>query len=84
MIAVDDMPLLTSERSGFQKFAKVAAPLYKPPSRKTVTRLLDAKYETLSDSVKQKLKNVKHISLTADNWTEKNTSKSYLGLTVHY
>ena len=56
MIAVDDMPLMTTEKRGFLKFAKVASSLYKPPSRTTITRLMDAKYKTLSDKLKADLK----------------------------
>lgn len=57
MIAADDMPLMTTERRGFKKFLKVVVPRYTPPSRKTITRYMDAKYDTLSSKVKSEFAN---------------------------
>jgi len=48
MVAKDNMPLNTVEKSGFQYFLKVTAPLYKIPARKQFTELMDNKYEMLS------------------------------------
>ena len=44
----------------------------------------DLQNATLSDKVKADLKSITNISLTTDNWTDRNTNKSYLGLIVHY
>lgn len=44
MIAKDNLPLSIVENEGFQRFMKIITPLYKVPSRKTITKLLDAKY----------------------------------------
>ena len=63
---------------------QVVAPLYKPPSRKTITSMLDSKYATLSAKVKADLENIESLSLTTDCWTEMGHSKSYMGVTVHY
>ena len=84
MIAVDNMPLCTPENRGFKRFIKTAAPHYKPPSRRTLTRNVDAKYETLKQKVKAELADVKFLCLTSDTWTETKTVKTYLGVTVHY
>ncbi|XP_051156767.1 E3 SUMO-protein ligase ZBED1-like [Leptopilina boulardi] len=84
MIATDDLPLSTSEKAGFKKFLQIAMPHYKPPSRKTVTTLLDSKYDTLSLKVKSDLVNLKSVSLTTDCWKENNTCRSYMGLTMHF
>ncbi|XP_062542235.1 E3 SUMO-protein ligase ZBED1-like [Armigeres subalbatus] len=42
------------------------------------------KYEATSDLYKAKLKNVRHLCLTMDIWTETMAEKGYLGITAHY
>ncbi|XP_043474458.1 E3 SUMO-protein ligase ZBED1-like isoform X1 [Leptopilina heterotoma] len=84
MVAVDNLTLNTSEKKGFKKLIKVAAPLYKPPSRRTLTRAIDAKYEFLSEKIKLELADVKALCLTSDAWKNNLTCQTYLGLTVHY
>ena len=84
IIASDNMPLQTPENRGFRKFAATACPLFKIPSRKTLTRMMDAKYESLSYKVKITLANVQHLSLRTDCWTESKATKTYMALTVHY
>ena len=84
MVAVDDLPLRLTEKRGFQKFTKVAVPQYHPPSKKKLTTLMDAKYNTLSQKVRMELESISHLSLTTASWKEMNTCKSYQGLTVHY
>lgn len=84
MITVDNLPLWTTEKRGFKKFIQSVAPLYKPPSRKTITTLIDHKYSTLSSKVQAELASIQHLSLTTDAWTETKTTQSYLGVTVHY
>lgn len=70
MIAKDNMPLLTTEKPGFIYFLNKAAPLYKIPSRKTVTSLIKSKYEVLSSLVKSKLSSIQFMTITADIWTD--------------
>jgi len=84
MIVKDNMPLETVEQDGFKLFVKEMCSRYKIPSRRTLTRMLDGKYEILRDRIKQKFRTMKFCSLTCDAWTDSNTTKSYLGLTVHY
>ena len=55
------------ECRGFKQFIKTAAPHYKPPSRRTLTRNVDVKYETLK--VKAELVKVKSLCLTSDTRT---------------
>lgn len=83
MIAVDNNPLSMSEKRGFKHFMKVAVPLFAPPSRKTITKLMDCKFETLSEKIKIDLEKIKQVCLTTDCWTDFNT-KTFMGLTVHY
>lgn len=84
MIAKDNLPYQVVEKEGFQTFMKAVAPLYKIPSRSTVTTLMTAKYEFLSNMIKKQLSTVQHLSLTADIWTDPLNAKSYLGVTVHF
>lgn len=83
MIAKDGLPLNTVEKTGFQHLMKVVAPLYKVPARKTITHMIDDKYNILSAQLKLKIQEVEALSLTADVWTDTHNSQSYLGLTGH-
>ncbi|KAL5245855.1 hypothetical protein ACI65C_013263 [Semiaphis heraclei] len=84
MIAKDNLPLNTIEKPGFIKLLKITAPLYKLPKRKYITKCMDDKYEIISDMFKNELKKIEHCSITTDIWTDKHTTKSFLGVTVHF
>ncbi|KAG8172932.1 hypothetical protein JTE90_022839 [Oedothorax gibbosus] len=84
MICKDNLPHSMVEKEGFSHFARVAVPLYKVPSRKTVTEMVSSRYFAAIEMVKEKLVRVKHISLSADTCTVTNTSKAFLVLTVHF
>ncbi|XP_066589924.1 zinc finger BED domain-containing protein 4-like [Prorops nasuta] len=84
MIAKDNMPYLTVAKEGFQAFIRLLCPLYRIPSRSTLTRLLEQKYEILSEKIKLYLHQTEYLSLTTDIWTDLLNVKSYLGLTCHY
>lgn len=62
---------------------KTVAPLYKIPSRKTITYMIDDKYDVLSRQLKLKIEEVEALCLTADVWTDPHNSQSYMGLTGH-
>lgn len=79
-----NLPLSTTENDGFKKLMKTVAPLYKVPCRKTITKLLDEKYELCLDSLKTALRNVQYYSITCDIWTDTLNTISYLGITAHY
>ncbi|XP_024885889.1 uncharacterized protein LOC112463626 isoform X2 [Temnothorax curvispinosus] len=66
MIAKDNQPFQIVEDEGFQHFVKTAIPLYKVPDRKSITRLMEEKYELLSMVMKTKLSAVDAITLTSD------------------
>ncbi|GBP42617.1 Zinc finger BED domain-containing protein 1 [Eumeta japonica] len=83
MIAKDGLPLNTVEKIGFQYLMKVVAPLYKVPARKTITHMIDDKYNVLSAQLKLKIQEVEALALTADVWTDTHNSQIYLGLTGH-
>lgn len=83
MIVKDGLPLSTTEKEGFKEYSKVATPLFKLPSRRKITRMLDDKYEVIGKSYKEMLNTVSYVTLTTDAWTDTMNSKSYLGVTVH-
>lgn len=55
MIAVDNMPLRTPERSGFKMFVKKIQPLYHLPCEPTLTAAMSRKYQDLSKKIKVEL-----------------------------
>lgn len=46
--------------------------------------LMEEKYNTLSEMIKNKLSTISHISLTTDIWTDMLNTKSYISLTAHF
>jgi len=66
------------------KYLSSIAPLYKAPCKKTITNMMENKYELLSSLMKSKLSVVKHLSLTTDIWTDTLNTKSFLRLTCHF
>lgn len=84
MVASDNQPLSIVENKGFMKFCKTAVPLYKLPSRRTFTKMMDNKYDVLSEVVKRTLGAIDRCAMTADVWTDTCNVKSYLGMTVHF
>jgi hypothetical protein len=79
MIAVDHMPLSITEKKGFKFFKKKSVPLYKPPSKNTIIKLLDEKYEILGERLKQI-----YITLTTDIWADTLNIRSYLFITLQF
>ncbi|XP_024879336.1 zinc finger BED domain-containing protein 1-like, partial [Temnothorax curvispinosus] len=84
MIAKDNLPFRVVEKEGFKTFMNAILPLYTVPSRRTITHLVEEKYEVLSNMMKAKLSQVNYLSLTTDIWTESLNMKSFLGLTAHF
>lgn len=83
MIAIDNVSLSTVENDGFKLLMKTAVPLYNLPSRKTITKLIATKYETLKKNIKLHLEEVMSYTITCDNWTDV-SNQSYIGITIHY
>ncbi|KAK2575313.1 hypothetical protein KPH14_008161 [Odynerus spinipes] len=84
MIVKDNMPFQIVENEGFKAYTKGLCPLFKLPSRKTVTSLIEEKYQVLSNMIKTQLSTVEHLSLTTDVWTDPLNTKSFLGITGHF
>lgn len=61
-----------------------AVPMYKVPTRKVITSLMQSKYEALSPLIKTKFSLVEHVTLTADIWTDVINTNSFLGMTAHF
>lgn len=84
MICKDSQPFQIVENEGFLELMKVAAPLYKVPSRFTFKKMLENKFEVTQNYFKNKLKTVNSCTLTTDVWTETMQTRSFLGVTVHF
>ncbi|MBW0522493.1 hypothetical protein O181_062208 [Austropuccinia psidii MF-1] len=78
------MCLSTPNKKGFKYFSKKAVPIWKPPDRTTITTRMEQKAKRLGGIVREALVNVPTVCLTADCWTEKHTTTSFLGVTMHY
>lgn len=55
-------------------------PLYKIPTRNTIKKYIDDKFDYLSMRFKEKIENAENISVTTDAYT----MKSFLGITIHF
>ncbi|KAK3923499.1 E3 SUMO-protein ligase ZBED1 [Frankliniella fusca] len=84
MMAHDDMPLRTPERTGFRVFCKKINPKYKIPSEPTTTKKMHEKHASLRARVKKELGETNGINLTMDIWTSIHKMDSFLGVTAHY
>ncbi|XP_011859600.1 PREDICTED: zinc finger BED domain-containing protein 1-like [Vollenhovia emeryi] len=83
MLAIDNCPLSTVENEGFCTLKKTIVPRYKIPSRRTITRYMDDKYEHLHSMFKREIAQVTALTLTCDIWSDI-SNRGYLGITVHY
>ncbi|KAL1488535.1 hypothetical protein ABEB36_014999 [Hypothenemus hampei] len=84
MICKDNLPLSCTEKTGMIKFLKTTVPLYKAPSRKKITSLVEAKYSSLKSIISGVISNVNYISLTTDIATVLNSTRSFIVLTCHF
>ncbi|XP_046472540.1 E3 SUMO-protein ligase ZBED1-like [Neodiprion pinetum] len=83
LIYRDNLPFSVVEGEGFGKLIKLLAPLYKISCRKTITGMIDGKYEEKKAIIINKLQSVTNICLTIDEWKDLQM-KSYLGVTNHF
>ncbi|CAG9828478.1 unnamed protein product [Diabrotica balteata] len=82
MICKDMQPFSIVERDGFKKLMKNLVPHYELPSRFTLKRQVQSKYDVVSSSMRKLLAN-KKVTLTTDVWTDLQM-RSYSSLTVHF
>lgn len=83
IICKENQPYSLVENEGFKNLLKVLAPHYKIPSRTSVARCLDEKYDALSIVMKNKLCCVEHLTLKSDIWSDLQM-RTYLGVTAHF
>uniref|UniRef100_A0A915NVT9 BED-type domain-containing protein n=1 Tax=Meloidogyne floridensis TaxID=298350 RepID=A0A915NVT9_9BILA len=85
MICVDGLPLAFGDKIGFRNFCKTLEPRWKISSRKYYTDvLLTEMFEKMKNRITEDLKEVNHISLTADLWSSNDYKHSLLGITAHF
>lgn len=80
MIAKDHLPLSIVDNEEFQQLMKTVVPLYAVLSRKTITKLLDSKYEVLKGKFIKNIQKALSFTLTCDIWTDV-SNKNYLDVT---
>ena len=83
MICKDLLPISTVEHEGFLTLLKVLAPIYKPPSRKTLVKMLESRYDILKEIFIKELADADYYCITCDNWTDC-SNQSYMGVTIHH
>uniref|UniRef100_A0A669DR08 Uncharacterized protein n=1 Tax=Oreochromis niloticus TaxID=8128 RepID=A0A669DR08_ORENI len=84
MILKDMRPLAVVEGEGFKEMLTTFQPGYTLPSRRDFTSMMETKYETSVEKLRNELKKAtSKISLTTDAWTSLVT-ESYLGVTCHF
>lgn len=81
MIVNKYQPLLLVENTGFLELTKKLQPLYKPPSRKTLTtKLIPDEYNKIVATLKSMLENISDLSITTDMWTS-DSNRAYITVT---
>lgn len=83
-IIMDHKPFSVVEGKGFVKLLKDVVPLYKIPSRETIKKRIDEKYEAMSEAFKHYITGAENYCLTYDIWTETMQNKSFVGITIHF
>ncbi|CAK1591562.1 unnamed protein product [Parnassius mnemosyne] len=84
MICKDNLPLSCVEKKGLQKLMRTACPLYKLPSRKKVTHMIENRYNSTKAFLMKSLTEQNFLCFTSDILTLTNSTRSFLVLTVHF
>lgn len=82
MICKDSQPFQMVENEGFLNLMKVTAPLYKVPSRLTLKKMVENKYDVIQNHFKDCIQNIDSLTLTTDVWTDTMQTRSFLGVTI--
>ncbi|XP_077095365.1 E3 SUMO-protein ligase ZBED1-like [Siphateles boraxobius] len=83
MVVKDTLPISVVCGEGFQELLGYIEPNYEIPSRCTITRRIEARFEERKKSLKSQLESTKCVALTTDCWTAL-TTESYIRITCHY
>lgn len=84
MIVIDYQPLSLVENTVFLEYTKKLLPLYKPPSRKTLTtKLIPNEYNKIVATLKSMLENNSELSITTDMWIS-DSNRAYITVASHF
>lgn len=84
MIILDELPFSFVEKEGFKKFMSKVQPLFRIPSRRTITRDSYEVYGELRMNLKKSFREIQpRICLTTDTWTSVQRI-NYMCLTAHF
>lgn len=79
MFLADGMPISSTLKPGLQRFLKDYFPLYPIPNNDTMTRRMEAKFESLFAVQKQRLANANQLCLAGDLWKCPVTKANFVG-----
>lgn len=82
-VCKDNQPFSTVDGKGFRYMLSRICP-HEIPTRNTIKKYIDDKFDYLSMWFKEKIENAENISVTTDAWTDAYTMKSFLGITIHF
>ena len=80
----DNRPFSMVEDQGFLQYSLCLNPCYIPPSRRSLTKLIDVEYLRVVEIVKGHLKKASTISFTSDIWSCTVKKMSFISLTGHF
>jgi len=85
MIATDLQPNSIVENVGFVRYSRNLEPRYVLPSRRLLSeRIIPDMYLKVKESVQKSVSAANKLSFTTDIWTESNTTKPFIGVSVHW
>jgi hAT family C-terminal dimerisation region len=82
-IIMDSRSFGDFRRAGMQSFLKIATPGYKGPAARTVQRNLKNLYDEKKKALKEQLKKIQYVSITADTWRS-GRKRHYLCVTAYF
>ena len=83
-IGTTNVPNSIVENLALKDLLHTADPRYKVPSRTVISKELERVYIELRAKIGCYLQEAKKVSLTADIWSKKGLTSSYLGVTGHF
>uniref|UniRef100_A0A6P7H2S3 Zinc finger BED domain-containing protein 1-like n=1 Tax=Diabrotica virgifera virgifera TaxID=50390 RepID=A0A6P7H2S3_DIAVI len=84
MIGKDLQPLSIVENEGFRDYTEQLQPLYKLPSRKTLTNILVPEVcREISENIKSMLNQTDSVGITTDIWSS-DSNTSFISVTCHF
>ncbi|XP_019256703.1 PREDICTED: zinc finger BED domain-containing protein RICESLEEPER 2-like [Nicotiana attenuata] len=84
MIVIDELPFSFVENEGFMKFMRKTQPLFRLPSRRTITRDCYEVYSEMKQNLRKSFREAQpKICLTTDTWTSLQRI-NYMCLTAHF